>query len=333
MLRSIKSLLKSFSYAIFNIMLHLIKNITARHYTTNETIVLSGTSRGGTTLLAEIVSTLPKTQLLWEPLRPSNNRECERYGFGWHHYFEPDKDTHLQKNYIDKLFNGELIHSGTLYREHFSLTRFIKSKRLIVKFVNANRILSWITHNFSNPVVLLLRHPCAVIASQLNHTGFSNIDKRDWLPGWLTAMSPGIEKFYHERIKTDEEILCWDWCIDTVLALEACSNKRIHLLTYESLIINPEKEIQFLFDYLKESVPAEAYTVLRTPSATASKGVEANQSNMQLERWRKRLTEEQIQNIEKIARSFGLGFYFENKVVTSEQVVLDSHREIKLNLK
>ena len=326
----VKQLTKKISYSALNTAIRLSRKSLNHSYDCQETILLSGTARGGTTLLAQIISTLPNTQILWEPLNPGNNRECEKFGFGWHHYITPDESAELQFEYIRKLICGEAIHTGTLYRSFFSFADLLRSQRLAIKFANANRILGWLSRNFSNPIVLQLRHPCAVIASQLNHQGFAKVEKRDWLPDWLLANCPEAEEVYRSEVNTLEEIRCWDWCIQTVLALEHCDFNRVHMLTYESLITNPEEELLELCRYLDEDVPDKAMSIVKKPSSTASAGAYTQNPEQQLNRWKERLTNDQAQRIQRLATRFGLEFYFNYDIPKSSNVLLNPDRELKI---
>ena len=49
----------------------------------------------------------------------------------------------------------------------------LDTKQWIVKFCRANRMLPWMVEHLDiRPPIYLLRHPCAVVSSQLRHEAF-----------------------------------------------------------------------------------------------------------------------------------------------------------------
>ena len=296
-----------------------------KKYDPDETIALLGTSRGGTTLLAEIVKQISKTQVLWEPLRPNNNRECQQAGFGWHHILDASDEVPTQRAYMQELLSGEHIHWGTLYKPLFTPSKFLLSDRLIVKFVNANRILGWMTANFENPILLMTRNPFSVVASKKIHGGFKHIHdgvggvhKRDWIPDRLVADYPAITALY-EQVNTVEEVLAWDWCVDTLVALQGV-DESVFVLTYEELICFPERTLHAIFNYLGVSLPDHALSMLRVPSKTASEGVYVREPEKQIARYTERLNSTEIKNIRRIVSEFGLHFYLESDSPSRDDV-------------
>ena len=301
--------------------------LASRHktYDPKQTVSLLGTPRGGTTILAQIVNQIPRTQVLWEPLRPNNNRECQQAGFGWHHILDESDHDPKQYAYMRNLLSGEAIHWGTLYRKLFNPIDFLRSNRLIVKFVNANRILRWLSHNFPNPIVFMVRSPFAVVASQLRHGGFQHsangsLDncKRDWIEERLVREYPAVPTVY-ERVDSVEEALAWNWCVDMLFALQDIPES-VFVMTYEELICYPERTLSELFKYLELPLPHGAIDMLRSPSSTASDGVEVAKPRQQIIRYKNRLSSTQIKNIERIIQEFGLHFYLDNDLPTHSEV-------------
>src|SRR6185312_3597014 len=69
------------------------------------------------------------------------------------------------------LYNMEIksIRSLRLYYHNKDLSEISKSQYFVIKDVNSNMLLPWITSNFPIRPIYVVRHPCAVIASQLEY--------------------------------------------------------------------------------------------------------------------------------------------------------------------
>ncbi len=64
---------------------------------------------------------------------------------------------------------------------------------------------------------MLIRHPCAVVSSQLRWG--ANVDKRQFfVPPGLLDDFPHLERVF-DRLKSREEVLAFEWAIQQVPAL------------------------------------------------------------------------------------------------------------------
>ena len=143
-----------------------------------------------------------------------------------------------------------------------------------------NRLLPWIAKRFElRKIFFIIRHPCAVIASQLK-TGWcgyhSNIppyldifpthqnvleeaSKIEWINQSLTNKL--------KKIKTQEEILAATWCLDNYIPL--CTSKLFPwtVIIYEKIMLDGKKEIKKLFNEIgEEIIPKSAFQNLKEPS-------------------------------------------------------------------
>jgi len=138
------------------------------------TVLISGTPRGGTTWLMEILETLPEYKSIFEPLHngwfpesskftlPSDNIPLRPY--------HPTESVYPElEHYLGRVLKGDVVSLVP----HYTLTlndvyRRLFAKKILVKFVRANRLLPWITRNFNvKKIYLIIRHPCATISSQI----------------------------------------------------------------------------------------------------------------------------------------------------------------------
>jgi len=149
-------------------ILEVIISKIPRDYEIKDTIVISGTPRGGTTWLMEILATLPEYKTIFEPLKPSFFPEVRTLGFPPRVYIPPDKDWPVVKKYLIKVFTGRKFSTQPAYSPTpYNIYKRFIARKLIVKFVRANRLLPWIYNNFDlRGIYFIIRHPCATIASQ-----------------------------------------------------------------------------------------------------------------------------------------------------------------------
>lgn len=182
-----------------------------------------------------------------------------------------------------------------------SFRKAYKSERLIIKFVRANRLLPWIRHRFEAPPILLLRHPCAVIASQLNY-------------GWKNAIRPKEPRYLKEypefrnalsETKGDEEYLAALWALDQLPTLCQRTPHPWTIVTYEEFLLRPDESLLRIIDKWNLEIDMnEAMSRIKVPSSVVSRS-----GNSGITGWRNTLNDEQNSRVPSTVNSFGLSFY------------------------
>lgn len=289
-----------------------------------DTIVISGTPRGGTTWFMELLETLPDYKSIFEPFHKEWFLQVKELNLPPRPYLDPNAENRSLKEYLNAVFTGQIISRAP----RFSLTpatiyKRLSATKILVKFVRANRLLPWIVTNFQvRGIYFMIRHPCATIASQLE-TGIRGyftpkdiplpkeivlreasqipqIKENEWL----------MKKLY--TIKTQEEILAAIWSLDNYVPLSYLSEhpNAWYTVVYEKLITDFDEEIKRIFDYINEEVPEKAHETFKRPSKTTHDKSYLG-TPKQLLKWKKKLSERQIKNILKVVHWFGLDFYTE----------------------
>jgi len=277
-----------------------------RHYDLANTLVVAGTPRSGTTWLAEVLTSLPGTGLVFEPLHIANVPLARAAGFGWATYMEPDTVWPEGEAFIRKVLEGRIVCSWTM--SHMSMTRAFRPKRWIVKFVNANLLLGWITSRFTVPrPAMIIRHPCATVASQLVH-GWMLKHPPSW-PG-LFASHPRLAEMVRS-LSDPIEFLAAAWCIQSRVPLALPSPRPLQVVSYERLVRHGESELERLFRGWGLAVPQAALWRLAQHSQTTKTYSALRRGGDPLLGWRRLLTREQIARILDLVNLFGLDFYSE----------------------
>ncbi len=214
-----------------------------------------------------------------------------------------EKDWPEGEKFLKRVFEGRIVNEWTA--REITFQQAFKSQRLVVKFVRANRLLPWICNKFAIPSpILLLRHPCAVISSQLNY-------------GWKNANRPDIPLFLKEypRFQTalsetegDVEFLAALWALDQLPALMEQGVHPWTTITYEELILHPERTLLKISEKWNIKIDTKyALSMLKKPSSVvSSSGISG------INGWKEIMSEDQIYRIIKTVNSFGLSFYSEN---------------------
>lgn len=271
------------------------------------TLMIFSSPRGGSTWLAEVLSTIPSSALCIEPLY-QGVKELSDIGFFWHQPIPVDATWNEAKLILKKLFNREILRLNMYDRNN--IRSLANSDTFIFKLCYGNLLLEWLTNEFDINPILLVRHPCAVVASQLKH------------PGWGKTINYNIPDFrYNEVYKQYEDILktittveenyAATWCITMMYSLQSPANdKKWITVAYENLYENYEYEIERIFRRLGLKIPEDIYSkkhILSQTTDTSSANLIANKK--QLSKWQKILSPSQQSNVMRIVEAFGIDCY------------------------
>lgn len=282
----------------------LVRLTADRNYDLGETLVVAGSPRSGTTWLAEVLSTLPRSAILFEPEHMLQVPDARRAGLDWHVMKLPGDAWPAGERYFDRVLRGQVVTPWTT--SHLPLSRAVAPRRWIVKFVDANLMLGWLATHFPiRAPVLVLRHPCAVVGSQLRR-------------GWKLDHAPRTAAFFarypqfSEYVSSLRDPVEWSaahWCIHTYVPLMLPQPRPFMVTSYEQATRYPELEFPRLFEQWRLRMPDELLERTRRPSGTTDRGSGLLQGSDTDAGWHKALSAEQIQRILAVVREFGLDFY------------------------
>ena len=268
------------------------------------TVFLAGTEKSGTTWISDIINYNHEYRYIFEPFWSAKVPACK--GFKQYQYLRPDNDDRYFVEAARKILSGAIRNRWT-DRYH---RRFIVHQRLI-KDIRANLFLKWMhTHFAEVPIILLLRHPCAVARSHLRRTHLSHsldafLAQEDLVDDYL---HPFLERM--QAAQTDFEKLIFRWCIETYVPLKQFKKGQVHLTFYEHFCEHPESEIDGLFSFLGRSYDNAVYRQLRKPSPVARGESAIISGGSLINGWREQITDEQIWRAVEILDLFGLdGIY------------------------
>ena len=259
------------------------------------TVFLAGTGRSGTTWLGGLVNHDRRYRSVFEPFHPGKVEEFR--GFRSKQYLRPGDTRQEFLAPARKMLSGRL-RSGWTDRGGALVAR-----RRLVKEIRANLLLGWLAENFPGmPLVLLLRHPAAVVSSRLALGWRDNLDE-----------TMGQEELVKDHLLPMEgEILAardpferhlFLWCIDNYVPLKQFQPGGLHLCFYENLLLDPEAELRRLFTALDQDFDERVLSLLDRTSPTSRQGASGEHA---VDGWRRGVAGRRVERTLEILGLFGL---------------------------
>ncbi|MEM1043134.1 MAG: hypothetical protein AAGI91_10950 [Bacteroidota bacterium] len=290
-----------------------------RAFDPEEALLIFSDPRGGSTWIAEVLHHIPRTAVVWEPLHVREVPAFREIGFKWRQYIPEDAAWEAARETFDRLFRGALLNRWTCRVSDWrAITR---AERLLVKFVRGNALLPWLTGQFAfrRPPVLLVRHPFAVVASQMLYFSF---EKQKTPPSqWRGFGRPPTGRFndlFHEHaaylktLETLDEVLLAQWCLTTLPTLRhPANNERWLTVHYETMLLEPEAVVERIFAAWDFPVPPGVVAQLSQASSTTNKATFQQGAEAQLAKWQRQFDPEQIRRMRAVLDYFEVEVYDE----------------------
>lgn len=288
--------------------MYSIKNVLCRYIfintnkNINNTILIAGTGRSGTTWLSEILNYNNEYRDIFEPFIALYTKKCSN--FVYKQYIHPNTQNSSFYKCTHEILSGNVCNRWV---NRFN-KKFICQKR-IVKEIRANLFLKWIKINFPNvPILFIIRNPCAVAFSRLKQ-------------GWITNLNIFLEQNnlvsdYLEPFKKDI-MTCNDkfekqiylWCIENYVPLSQFQEDEFLKIRYEDICNNASKVLKTVFAYLNISNDKNIYKKIYKPSNVEFNNDKKINFNYQVNKWKETISKKQMIQAEKIVKSFDLEEY------------------------
>ena len=302
-------------------------------YDIRNTITIHASPRGGSTWLAELIHTLEGYVLLWEPVSLGRFPEIAQFGFYPDTYLPQGTHDPEKRTYLEGVLSGRRLSVSHLSMRHFDVRHPMRFRGFLVKFVRGSLLLPWLLEQFPVCSIILIRHPCAVVASQLRWDAWYEIKDLSWIEQarqGIWRFPPEFEEAYphiHDVYRTithADEFLALDWAIQTYVPLMELELGSCLLTTYEKLVVEGAQELGRIFRHLGQETPEAAICQLGRASATTQYGSHFAMGHGALTGWRQTLNADQVRRILDIAHRVGVDFYDEG--LTPDYGKLESSR-------
>ena len=304
----------------------------ARAVRSPNSVRIFANSRGGSTIFTELLLD-GRTGVLWEPLltpKPPAGHLAAREAVGNVPYVPRGcEDDDLAALFVD-LFDGRTQCVSSYANPMPGINQ--RGDRAIVKLCGGSACLPYLAEllpeRTGRPLrsVHLLRHPAAVVASQVNFGYFDRFepvrDTRSYQHGRYQDL---FERYEHaiSDVRTREQMFAVWWCLTNVDAIKTPPAERTwHTICYEDLLTDPHETAAELHAYLAENETGEDegprlnLERLEQASVTTVGGRKSIETNSQLERWRKRMDARQIRDVLDTLEAFGIDLYGDDLLPT-----------------
>lgn len=300
-------------------------------------IIVAGSGRSGTTWVLDAIAKANNLRTIFEPLHPIGVMSAKPFA---NKYVRDDADDPELTLFMDKVFSGRskslwanyriradrlrlqpgsLSHNiGSLiywYKRliiHYIRYHKVKSDRIIIKCIRANLMLGWLSNNYAPKILLILRHPGAVVASKMRLGG----------PDWQADV---LKQYCHDKQLMEDHLSRLKnlltrplslvanhtaiWCIENALAID-CVKKYGHCTVfYENLVLYTDSEWERIIRSLDlKHVPDN--DMLIRPSQQTSKDTKGQAFNHNhVSRWMKSFSKQQLREIDAILKTFEICTY------------------------
>ena len=288
-------------------------------------ILISANPRGGSTWLASIFSAIPRSYILYEPISTVYMPSVIKLNFSRRQFIPENAQWEQAKIFFHDLFTGSnLTYRMTLHpmSNNRNALQILTGSLRIIKFCRLNLMLPWLTMNFDlRPPIFFIRHPCAVVYSQMRFASHHHEMGSDWRETTFRKPNGPFNEYFDQyahilkNIKTQEEQLAALWCITNIIPLthNMKSNNWI-TVAYESLLLRPEKELRDLFRELGLIMHSNILENINMPSKTTLTRSSMSDPIFQLNQWKTKLNPGQIDRILRVVDHFGLTKYYGDNV-------------------
>jgi hypothetical protein len=264
-------------------------------------VFLAGSSRSGTTWVADLINYRGDYRYMFEPFAPTNTRHSKLFRYLL--YIRPGDDDPKYLRAATTIVSGR-----TFDRRAPQHNRgFVFGKR-VIKEVRAQLWLRWLHQHFPGlPIILLMRHPCAVTLSRTKRklaNYFNNVFKQPELfDDYLNPFRAEIEQ---ARAADAWEQRMFTWCIEHYVPLRQFRKGEIHLAFYEHLAERPKEELGRIFAFLGRSYDDAVLEALKRPSSRAKEWSAIVTGESLIGRWKSEVTDAQMRRSLEILSLFGL---------------------------
>lgn len=300
--------------------------------------LIAGSGRSGTTWVQDALADANGLRPIFEPLHPWASDVGARFA---HRALSADEDhLELRRFLVDVCagrhtllwtrYRGQgrlLFPSPSVFASRGGLVGLVRrwqkflqqvpdlraaSRRPapLVKDIRANLMLGWLSRQCACRTVLILRHPGAVIESELRERWVADavLDylRRD---DRLHELTGGRYRALLGRQLSVVEALAARWVIENQWPVERAVDDDVTVVHYERLKSSPETEwLRACRALALDQVPSEAARA-RPSQQSAVEGSAASHSSLGPPGWMRRLTRQQIDEVQGVLDAVGFTLY------------------------
>lgn len=293
------------------------KFLFEKNHDINSTIFIEGTSRSGTTWLAEILANYLNYRIIFEPFYPQKVEIFE--DFIYKQYIPPDYKDKRYYQIFNKILSGK-IRDPWIDQVNFTFL----GKGRIIKSIRGCFFLKWLKNNFPMiPILYIIRHPCAVVSSRI-------------LRGWKAFEIDLIlkqEMLIQDHLKPYLDIILGAkttlqkntclWCIQNLVPLKTMKKEDWKIIPYEYLVVDLYNVLMEVLNYINPKIVFEESKVKNYVSFQSREFSAVVQQKNPLNIWKSRLSKQEISEILDIVKKFSLDHIYDNKIIPNIESLED----------
>ncbi len=302
--------------------------------------MIAGSGRSGTTWVLDVIAASFRLRPIFEPLHPGAVPAASPYAWkcvtrgqeppGMEEFFRQifsgqvsglwtDIRLHREELFPDRHYFSEagslkllLYKWAYAVKQYGSYLRTRKNQHIIVKFIRANLLLGWLAEHFDAKILLLVRHPGAVVESKLRIGGVIwdpepvlRLYRRD---DCILSLGDGRYRELLSRPLTRAQGLALLWCIENQTPIAEAAQNGYLVVHYENLVDRGDVAWDDIAEFFSLTAANWDDALLRRPSQQASsfwrkerRKERRNPSSHQ--GWMRRIGATDLQDIDMILRA------------------------------
>ncbi len=270
--------------------------------------IIAGYGRSGTTWIQDVLAKANSLRAVFEPMHPLHVDGADEFA---HRYVPADSEEPELYQFLYRFFYGDyrslwadyrVIKRSLLprrqnisslkqckrqFRRYIALKnkfrRFNKQRQhpeRIVKLIRANMMLAWLRTKFAARIVFVIRHPAAVVLSQMkarkSWDPYTYIDRYRTDSELLEILDEQTRQLLFDDLE-DVEAYTLCWCIENMVALDQARSCGIPVIHYERLMSRGLPEWERVLAALDlENMPDRELISQPSQQAWGKKATDAN---------------------------------------------------------
>jgi len=276
---------------------------------------------------------------IFEPLHPEAVPGAGRFA---NRYIGPDDEVPGLREFLDRLFRGEIRSTWTDYRirphllvprlsmvlslgrisgfimqSREAAERYVRFRRMLeyspvlVKIIRGNLMLGWLRKHYAARIIFVARHPGAIVESRLRIGGRSwdtepvlDLFRRKEVLGRLRDRYAPLLTAKLELAEAHTLI----WCIENQLSLERAAIDDYPVIFYEHLLSDSKRQWQRIVDALAMKHSPFGEEILAKPSQQSAL-TRLKKAGVGKQSWMDRLSLNHKEGIQRILDETGVTQY------------------------
>lgn len=273
-------------------------------------LLIIGHGRSGTSWVGSVFAKAAGVLYYMEPCNPTVNR-IGNFG-SWFTYLRPGDRDEVFEHIYDRAFSGLLIPGCRWgWKRHFA--RMFGDYRVVVKEVASIMAFDWVADRYDPDALIIIRHPCGVVSSELEKRTDASRQKRSLLEqtNLLRALDSRHISLLRD-VNTPLEIFAATWGLRHLILHRALeTHTETPVVSYESLCGDPKGTFASLFDRFGFELSDDVLRHIALSTTTAVPGTYSTRRNTaeQINKWKRRLKSGEIDRIRRLVEMFDLPYY------------------------